>query len=105
MQLLENTQGSYPPIPKEVSALVKSATNGFAVRLSPFDNDPLTLFNDPIFSVKRNISKWRRPDGRHHLGAIDINEGLGSRLRSTFMMQKLILALLFYPQKRLRRKL
>lgn len=84
LQLLNNTGSSYPAIPKQINALIKSATNGFAVRLSPFDNDPLTLFNDPIFSVKRNISKWRRPDGRHHLGAIDIQEGLGYRLRSTF---------------------
>ncbi|WP_115703065.1 protein SdcA [Legionella sainthelensi] len=104
LQLLENTQGSYPPIPKEVSALVKSATNGFAVRLSPFDNDPLTLFNDPIFSVKRNISKWRRPDGRHHLGAIDINEGLGSRLRSTFYDAKTNTGSPILPPKTLKEK-
>ncbi|KTD53609.1 protein SidC, interaptin [Legionella santicrucis] len=80
LKILNNGDNRYPALPPKVSALLKSATNGFGVRLSPFETDPLTRFNDPLFSIKRNTSKYRTQDGK--VG--EVKEGLGYRLRSTF---------------------
>ncbi|WP_115710688.1 protein SdcA [Legionella sainthelensi] len=80
LKVLNNGDGRYPALPPKVSELLKSATNGFGVRLSPFDTDPLTRFNDPLFSIKRNTPKYRTQDGK--VG--EVKEGLGYRLRSTF---------------------
>ncbi len=73
-----------PKIPTGVREIIASAGNAFAVRLSPYDNDKFTRFDDPVFSVKRNISKYERPDGNWSAGPIPISEGLGYRLRTTF---------------------
>lgn len=40
LKILNNGDNRYPALPPKVSALLKSATNGFGVRLSPFETDP-----------------------------------------------------------------
>ncbi|HAU1152704.1 TPA: protein SdcA [Legionella pneumophila] len=69
-----------PQLPSGVKEIIKSSENAFAVRLSPYDNDKFTRFDDPLFNVKRNISKYDTPSRQ---APIPIYEGLGYRLRST----------------------
>lgn len=72
--------GGIPQLPSGVKEIIKSSENAFAVRLSPYDNDKFTRFDDPLFNVKRNISKYDTPSRQ---APIPIYEGLGYRLRST----------------------
>lgn len=69
-----------PQLPSGVKEIIKSSENAFAVRLSPYDNDKFTRFDNPLFNVKRNISKYDTPSRQ---APIPIHEGLGYRLRST----------------------
>lgn len=69
-----------PQLPSGVKEIIKSSENAFAVRLSPYDNDKFTRFDDPLFSIKRNVSKYDTPSRQ---APIPIYEGLGYRLRST----------------------
>ncbi|AMQ28849.1 protein SdcA [Legionella pneumophila] len=72
--------GGIPQLPSGVKEIIKSSENAFAVRLSPYDNDKFTRFDNPLFNVKRNISKYDTPSRQ---APIPIYEGLGYRLRST----------------------
>ncbi|HAT2010582.1 TPA: protein SdcA [Legionella pneumophila] len=72
--------GGIPQLPSGVKEIIKSSENAFAVRLSPYDNDKFTRFDDPLFNIKRNISKYDTPSRQ---APIPIYEGLGYRLRST----------------------
>ena len=64
-----------PRMPSAVKEIIGSSENAFAVRLSHYDNDKFTRFDDPVFSLMRNISKHEY--NRNNTGAvIPITEGL-----------------------------
>ena len=69
----------FPSYPAAIQELLKSSQNAFAVRLSPNETDPYTRFNNPLFNLKRNRSKFEP------LGFMSIYEGLSYRLRTTLL--------------------
>ncbi len=68
-----------PKLPTAVHQILGSAQNAFAIRLAPDDTDPFTRFNNPVFKLKRNRSKYEMG------GFMPLTEGLATRLRSTFL--------------------
>ncbi|KTD63765.1 SidC protein [Legionella santicrucis] len=67
-----------PELPSGVCKVIENSKNAFAVRLSPDDPDSFTRFDKPLFSLKRNQSKYER-----HLGGFKrITEGFGHQFRT-----------------------
>lgn len=66
-----------PELPSGVCKVIENSKNAFAVRLSPDEPDSFTRFDTPLFSLKRNQSKYER-----HLGGFKrITEGFGHQFR------------------------
>ncbi|KTD06694.1 SidC protein [Legionella gratiana] len=67
-----------PELPPGVCKVIENSKNAFAVRLSPDDPDSYTRFDKPLFSLKRNQSRYER-----HLGGFKrVTEGFVHQFRT-----------------------
>lgn len=77
-ELYKLANKSIPKLPTATQELIKDSPNAGAIKLSPHDPDSYTRFDNPLFNLKRNRSRYEEE------GYLQITEGLGARLYSAF---------------------